>query len=161
MNTEPLNEEPAEYSDPIEMIAQRHRERALDEELSKLPQKYRNAIVLHFLEGHTYQETATALGTTEPAIRGRLQRAKKELKHRLMQRGIAFSVTFAALDTSFDVASPQLISSTTSQVVDPTTAHPDLSPLLAKEPIMFSKLSLGIIAAGAIGIAGIGCGDCF
>ncbi len=159
-DAQPLTEEPIGTGDPLESIAARHRLRALDEELSKLPPRYREPIVLHYLEGQTCQQTADSLGSTEPAIRGRLQRAKKELQRRLLRRGITLGATIAALQvlTEQQAVASELITKTTSLAVDPSiasTARIDLSPLLAKEPIMLSKLSvLGIVSAGMLGLAG-------
>ncbi len=161
VNAQPLSEEPMQTSNPLESIAKHHQLRALDEELSGLPEKYRKAVVLHYYLGHSCQQTADTLGTSEGAIRGRLQRAKKELQRRLIRRGVAFSASVAVLsmvDSRPAVAS-DLISQTTSLAVDASggvSTPVDFSPLLAKEPIMLSKLSLcSMVAAGAIGIAGL------
>jgi RNA polymerase sigma factor (sigma-70 family) len=63
----------------------------LDQELSRLPDKYRAVLVLCDLESLTRKEAAQQLGCPEGTIAGRLARARAMLARRLTQRGIAVS----------------------------------------------------------------------
>ena len=58
-------------------------------ELDRLPERLRAPIVLCYLEGSSYAESARRLGVTEGVLRGRLARAKARLKERLSSRGLA------------------------------------------------------------------------
>jgi RNA polymerase sigma factor (sigma-70 family) len=63
----------------------------LDQELSRLPDKYRAAIVLCDLEGKTRKEAAQQLGVPEGTLAARLVRARTMLRGRLARHGLAVS----------------------------------------------------------------------
>src|SRR6516165_1094201 len=60
----------------------------LDEELSRLPDKYRAVIVLCDLEGRTRKEVARQLRCPEGTVAGRLARARAMLAKRLCRKGL-------------------------------------------------------------------------
>jgi RNA polymerase sigma factor (sigma-70 family) len=69
----------------------------LDEELSRLPEKYRSAVVLCLLEGKTSEQAAEQLHCQISAVKMRLLRAREVLRDRLARRGLAISVGGVAL----------------------------------------------------------------
>src|SRR5207248_246887 len=64
----------------------------LDDELRRLPQRYRRPIVLFYLEGKSAEEVATALGRPRGTVLSQLARAREQLRIRLSRRNLALSV---------------------------------------------------------------------
>jgi RNA polymerase sigma factor (sigma-70 family) len=60
----------------------------LDDELRQLPAKYRDPVVLHFLQGRTCREVARDLGWPLGTVASRLGKARRLLHERLTRRGI-------------------------------------------------------------------------
>ncbi len=88
----------------------------LDQELSRLPDKYRVAIVLCDLEGKTRKEAAQQLGLPEGTLAGRLTRGRALLARRLVRHTAALSGGSLAAILSASAASagvPAAVMSTT------------------------------------------------
>ena len=77
----------------------------IDEEIRRLPEKYRRPMVLCYLEGMTHVEAASRLRCSVGSVRGRLDRARQKLKCRLTRRGLAPAAGLAALSMGGEGAS--------------------------------------------------------
>jgi RNA polymerase sigma factor (sigma-70 family) len=71
--------------------------RVLQEEIGRLPEKFRAAVVLCYLEGLTHEGAAGQLGCPVGTVRSRLAAARERLKRRLTRRGVASAAPVAWL----------------------------------------------------------------
>lgn len=78
--------------EPVDEVLWRDVRTLLDEEVQRLPDRYRAAFVLCYLEGLTNQEAARRLGCPEGTIVSRLAWARRRLHSRLVQRGLTLSL---------------------------------------------------------------------
>ncbi len=99
----------------------------LDEEIGRLPEKYRRPVVLCYLEGQTHEQAARRLRCTEGVVRGRLDRARQRLKTRLTRRGVVPSTGLIASSLAGDMASaavpPSWIAATVATLGRAATAR--------------------------------------
>jgi RNA polymerase sigma factor (sigma-70 family) len=68
----------------------------LDDELGRLPDACRAALVLCYLEGRTQDEAAARLGVSKSTLRRNLDRGRDLLGRRLARRGVALAAAMAA-----------------------------------------------------------------
>ena len=78
--------------EPSAEVEHRELRRVLDDELLRLPEKYRAPVVLCDLEGHTREEAARRLGWPSGSMSRRLDRGRNLLRRRLTHRGVVLSV---------------------------------------------------------------------
>jgi len=83
--------------DPAAEVVWRELRQVLDEELGRLARKYRDPLVLFYLQGKTTEEVAGLLGCPKGTVLSRLARGRDRLRDRLARRGAALSVWALAL----------------------------------------------------------------
>jgi RNA polymerase sigma factor (sigma-70 family) len=89
--------------------------RVIDEEVQKLPEKYRAAILLCYLQGQTNEEAARQLRWPTGTVKIRLLRARELLRKRLVRRGLDLSaavLTVMLLESSVLALPPALAATT-------------------------------------------------
>jgi RNA polymerase sigma factor (sigma-70 family) len=79
--------------------------RGLHEEIARLPEKYRAAIVLCYFEGLTIEAAASRLGCPRGTVLSRLSRARERLRKRLTRRGVAVPAGLWAVGWARNAAS--------------------------------------------------------
>jgi RNA polymerase sigma factor (sigma-70 family) len=92
---EPLTDLPAPES-TSDLLREEAR-RLLDEEVQRLPERYRVALVLCELEGRTHEEAGRLLGCPRETVSTRVARARQRLRNQLVRRGLALSVPGVAV----------------------------------------------------------------
>jgi hypothetical protein len=134
----------------------------LHEELDRLPERFRLPLILCYLEGKSRDEAAQELGWSEGVLRGRLERGRDRLRHRLMRRGITLSAGLLA-----EVASPATAGGPPSQLLQATLQAAATGRFAARIGILVrgvssplvSKLKLlaaTVLAAGLLSGVGLG-----
>ena len=94
---EALRDDMTATDDILAQVITRHEQQLLDEEISRLPPKYREPLVFRYLLGKSNREIAGELGVSLGVVEGRLKRAKDRLRLRLVRRGISVSAVLAAV----------------------------------------------------------------
>jgi len=90
-------EEPMIMENVFAALHDREQATIIDEEVSRLPEHLRSAVVLCCLEGKSRSEVAEELECTDAAIKSRLTRGRRLLRMRLARRGIGLTVVLALL----------------------------------------------------------------
>jgi RNA polymerase sigma factor (sigma-70 family) len=90
----PLTEEVAAMNatDPASEVARRELRALIDEELRRLPEKYRGPVLLCDVQGRSHEEAARQLGCPPGSMSWRLARGRELLRRGLRRRGVTLSV---------------------------------------------------------------------
>ena len=95
---------------------QRELGQVLDEEVQRLPEKYRAPVTLCYLQGRTNEEAAQQLSCPTGTVKVRLMRARDLLRKRLVRRGIGLTIaglTALLLENAAHAAAPAALVNTT------------------------------------------------
>ncbi len=151
--------------DPATAAAWREVRPVLDEEVSRLPDRYRAAFVLCHLEGKTNEEAARELGCPAGTVYSRLARARERLRGRLERRGLglpACTLAAAAVPLAAQATEPLVgatVRAAAAFAVGQTSAVPERAAVLTKgvlQAMLLSRLRIGaalvILAAVAAGV---------
>jgi RNA polymerase sigma factor (sigma-70 family) len=139
----------------------------LDQELSRLPDKYRVAIVLCDLEGKTRKVAARTLGCPEGTLASWLARGRARLAKRLARHGLAVSgVTLAGIlsEKTASASVPASVVSATTQIVTGHAAAVAISARVAAlaegvlQTMMLSKIKIAAMVALLVTVLGTGLG---
>lgn len=143
----------------------------LDEELQRLPEKYRAPLILCFLEGKTHEQAARELGWPMGSMSRHLCRAKELLRERVAQRGVVLS-----MGVLFSLLVEQVPAAVSARLVNTTVRAAALfaagnsaaagvlstqAAALAKEmmqTMMLTRLKIAAVLVLTVGAFGLGSG---
>lgn len=126
---------------------------AIHEELGGLPDRYRSALVLCYLEGEPPEAAARHLGLRAAALRKRLERARELLRKKLVRRGVAVGALSAVLAAEAGAATlPVGFVATTVQAATSLAGTATVTPIVFGGTILKTKLILaGAFVAVIVG----------
>jgi RNA polymerase sigma factor (sigma-70 family) len=127
---------------PAEDPAWRDLRPVLDEEVSRLPERYRAAFVLCHVEGRTNEEAARELGCPVGTVLSRLARARERLRRRLTGRGVtltAGALAAAAVGESVAGAAPGVLVRTAVAAAVLAAAGKGLTGVVSTEVVALAE----------------------
>src|SRR5439155_24898357 len=130
--------------------------RVLDEELARLPERYRQPLLLCGVQGLARDEAARRLGWSGAALKGRLERGRRVLAERLARRGLGPCAGALGLLAVAPVPD-DLLASTAGLAAAPwSPSLPEGVAGLAAAPrgLLLPALALSsLLVVGALGVA--------
>ncbi len=137
---------------------------AIDEEVNRLPERYRVPFALCYLEGLTNEEAARRLACPKGTILSRLARARERLRESLARRGLAAPAALlgvALMERPASALSPALVEATARLGLS-TTAHVSAHVLTlaqgALHGMFLTKMKLTATALVLLALLGSGVG---
>jgi RNA polymerase sigma factor (sigma-70 family) len=116
----------------------------LDQEITRLPDRYRVVVVLCDLEGRTRKDVARHFGCAEGTVAGRLARARAMLAKRLAGRGLGVSagVLGVAVAGTSSACVPRSVASSTIQIASRVVAGQQTAGVV---PVNVAALTQGVV----------------
>jgi RNA polymerase sigma factor (sigma-70 family) len=151
--------------EPSSAVGRNELRSVIDEEIRRLPERYRLPVILCHLQGLRHDEAAQRLGCPVGTIESRLSRARAQLRDRLSDRGLAPTASVMAgllQPPSTHSIAASLVNSTSQAAFHLTSRHRALDPvivivsmikrLLGFVPTFRTAAFLGVMS-GAVSVA--------
>jgi RNA polymerase sigma factor (sigma-70 family) len=118
-------------TDPLSEVSLREALAILDEELARLPEKFRSPLVLCCLEGLARDEAAQHLGWPVKLLKSRVEQARELLRRRLTRRGLTLSAGLFAVLLSTNAVEAAVPSVLLKAIVAAVNGSPLAPPVAA------------------------------
>jgi RNA polymerase sigma factor (sigma-70 family) len=152
---------PGASAAPLDQMTGREAFTVLDEELDRLPARYREPLVLCYLEGLTRDEAAARLGVPVATLKSQLERGRKKLCDALTRRGVALGAGLLALAVAspLSASAPRLVAAVLTAVFEaPATAVRELAVGVATNRVVGKVVRVLVALVGIVG-AGVALGS--
>jgi RNA polymerase sigma factor (sigma-70 family) len=146
---------PAPSSDPLAEMTGRELVHVVDEELARLPEQYRQPLLLCGVQGLARDEAARQLGWSGGVFKGRLERGCRLLAARLARRGLGPSAPALGLLAVAAVPNDLLASTAALAAAPWSPSLPAVVAALAAAPSRILPAVLALGALLAIGVTGL------
>ncbi|MDR3620600.1 MAG: sigma-70 family RNA polymerase sigma factor [Paludisphaera borealis] len=144
-------------TDPAVDVERREIGDALNEEVDRLPFKYRCPIELCYLQGMTYDQAARQLDWPTATIKSRLARGRRRLRRSLVRRGLAPGVLAAIAAESRAAVPPLIVKSTVRAAASRAVGGVPSAVTYLSEGVlkMMAWKKIGLATAGAVVALGL------
>lgn len=135
-------------------------QRTLDEELSRMPERFRLPVLLCCLHDQTTDEAARQLGWSFTTVKGRLQRGREMLRRRLQKRGIGLGI--AAVGTLLPAGAARALPASVVTSTIQAVVHGGASPaamLLSQgvaRAMLWTKIKMALVFVMAGTVIAVG-----
>jgi RNA polymerase sigma factor (sigma-70 family) len=129
----------------------RELQQVLDEELQRLPDRFRLPLIHCCLEEQTHEEAAKTLGLPVGTVKSRLVRGKERLRKRLARRGLTLSgpafATWLAVSGGASAGLPTLLSQTTTQAAVHVASGKALAGAVSGKVLLLVEMGMRAMTA--------------
>jgi RNA polymerase sigma factor (sigma-70 family) len=145
--------------DAVTELIRRELRPVLDEELERLPEKYRSPLILCHLQGKTHEQAARELGCPSGTMSRRLDKGRELLRKRLEVRGLTLGAALLATVLADEAAAavPDGLSAATRQAAVKAN-QVAASTLVSTQEAAFAqrtfKVAAGVTLLGAAVVMG-------
>src|SRR5262249_12700940 len=147
--------------DPLAEVTGRELLAVVDEELHRLPERFRTPLVLCYLQGKTRDEAARQLGSTLATLKRRLEQGRERLRRGLERRGVSLPAALAAICLS-SAAVPQTLATMTTRAaqlvasgraadVSPSVLQLAVESLRGTSSAKWKVLAVAVLVASFVG----------